>query len=103
MNNITTSWGETLPFSIMAEDASTATLLVGGISLPLITKTSPFIDGVADVSIPADDMKIPTGEYKYQFVITYENGDVVKLPDSRCADCDLPTITVCPTIDMEVS
>ena len=101
MDNITTSWGETLPFTVEAEDAQEATLYIGDISTPVVTITNTFVGNVADLSVAANLMEIDPKDYKYQFSILYNNGDLRKFPDSSCEDCELPTLTVCPTIDME--
>ena len=101
MDNITTSWGETLPFTVEAEDAQEATFYIGDIAAPVVTSTAQFVDGAADVSVAANLMKIDPKDYKYQFSVLYNNGDLRKFPDSSCEDCELPTLTVCPTIDME--
>ena len=102
MDNITTSWGETLPFTVEAEDAQEATFYIGDIANPLVVVTTPFTEGAADVSVSADLMKIDPKDYSYQFTVLFNNGDLRKFPDSECEECELPTLTVCPTIDMEV-
>ena len=101
MDNITTSWGETLPFTVEAEDAQEATFYIGDISTPVVTITNTFVGNVADLSVAANMMEIEPKDYKYQFSILYNNGDLRKFPDSSCEGCELPTLTVCPTIDME--
>lgn len=102
MENITTSWGETLPITVEAEDATSAVLYIGEISTPIVTVTDTFTDGSADLTVSAMEMEIEPDTYMYQIVITYDNGDIRKYPDASCEDCDLPTITVCATIDMPV-
>lgn len=100
MEDIRTSWGETVPITIQAEDATSATLYIGEISNPLVTVTNVFTDGAADISAPAEDMEIPVGNYSYQVKLVFDSGDIRYFPDSSCEECSLPTITVCPTIDM---
>lgn len=95
MKNISTSWGETLPLTVEAEDATEATLYIGLTGDATVTRTAQFVEGVADVSVSAEDMQIPPGEYSYQVSITYSNGDLRKFPDS-----ELPRLTVLETIDM---
>lgn len=64
------------------ETASVATFYVGvaGES-PVIVKSAPFIDGVADISLEPIDTEIPLGDYKYQVDVEYTDGAVVKLPE----------------------
>jgi hypothetical protein len=101
MENITTSWGETLPLTVEAEDADNATLYIGEISNPIVTVNANFIEGSADISASATEMEIAPDTYNYQIVVEYDDGSIRKYPDvSDCEDCTLPTITVCPTIDM---
>jgi hypothetical protein len=100
MESITTSWGETLPLTVEAEDANNATLYIGEVGNIVIEQTAAFIDGSADLTVTAIDMEIPPDTYSYQIVIEYDNGDIRKYPDASCEDCELPTITVCATIDM---
>lgn len=102
MENITTSWGETLPLTVEAEDATSATLYIGETGDIQVTQTATFVDGSADLTVDATDMEITPDTYKYQIVIEYDNGDVRKYPDTSCEDCELPTITVCETLDMPV-
>lgn len=100
MEDIRTSWGETLPMTIEAEDATSATLYIGLISDPIVTVTNTFTGGAADISAPAEDMEIPVGDYFYQVKVEFNNGDIRYFPDSSCEECTLPIVTVCPTIDM---
>lgn len=100
MEDIRTSWGETLPMTIEADAAASATLYIGDISDAVVTVTNTFTDGAADISVPAVDMEIPPADYSYQVKVTFTNGDVRYFPDSSCTDCALPIVTVCPTIDM---
>jgi hypothetical protein len=100
MEDIRTSWGETLPFGIYAENGVSATLNIGEIGDIVVSSTSPFDDGFADLTVDAFTMEIPVGDYSYQVVVEYDNGDIRKYPDASCEDCELPTITVCPSIDM---
>ena len=100
MENITTSWGETLPLTVEAEDANTATLYIGEVSNAVVIVNAVFVDGSADLTVDADEMEITPDTYSYQIVIEYDDGTIRKYPDSSCEDCELPTITVCATIDM---
>lgn len=102
MENITTSWGETLPLTVEAEDADTATLYIGETGDIVIEQSAAFVDGSADLTISAEEMEIAPDTYNYQIVIEYTNGDIRKYPDASCEDCELPTITVCATLDMPV-
>lgn len=100
MEDIKTSWGETLPMTIESDDATSATLYIGEVGDAVIAQSASFVEGIADVSVSAEDMEIEPMEYQYQIVVQYDNGDIRKFPDSNCDDCTLPTVTVCATIDM---
>ena len=102
MENITTSWGKTLPMTVEAKDADSATLYIGEVGDIEVEQTVAFVDGSADLTVSATDMEIAPDTYSYQIVIVYDNGDVFAYPDSECEDCELPTITVCETLDMPV-
>jgi len=102
MENINTSWGETLPLTVEAEDADNATLYIGETGNIVIEQTASFVDGSADLTVTATDMEITPDTYSYQIVIEYDDGTIRKYPDASCEDCELPTITVCETLDMPV-
>lgn len=107
-------WGSTFSFVIEMEegdnDAIAAQLIIssGASVAPLIVKTGTFEDNVVDLSVPAEEMQIAPGKYKYEFSITYSNGKVSKFPedddDYDCEDgnCELPTLEVCEALDMHV-
>lgn len=105
MKNFRVRQGATLPISVEATDATSATLTaVGTETTETITKTNTFTDGVADVSLdPADTLVEDT--YDYMITVTYDNGTVAKFPDANCEgdDCSFPTITICEALDIPES
>jgi hypothetical protein len=101
MKNMRIYWGETLPVLVDVDnfEALTATLIIN--TSPQITKTANFVEGEADVSIPADETQVTPGQYQYQVNVTYSNGDIKKFPDiSICDGCSLPYVTILESLDM---
>lgn len=109
MEDLLTDWGETFDFLVEADEdsgAESADLLIADADgLIVITKSDTFTDGIADLSVPADEMEIEPGDYNYQVNITYEDGRIKKFPNGEDQDCDdgcqLVTLTVCETVDTE--
>lgn len=109
-DNITIRQGETLELYVQIDDpqAHLVKLLVAKPDLPpIITEIAYFttLNGVRSAMITSDNTDHPIGDYEYMFVIIYTDDVVEKLPDSDCCDdeCDLPTFTICKTIDEVVS
>lgn len=103
MDTIKVRYGESYDFTIESDDltAETATFYVGKDGeTPVITVPSTFVDGVAVIEIPADDTKIPLGDYKYQITINLEGGKVHKYPtDEECQESGLPDFIVLEALD----
>lgn len=103
MNAITARYGESVPLSITIDDttAISATIYIGlEQEVPLITKTSAFVDGVADLSLNTDDTKIPLGTYKYQVNVVYEDDLLEKYPSpDSCEGSDFPDFVVAEALD----
>lgn len=110
MDNIALRRGETLELTITADDLTADTILFTAANDDgiVISETANFstVDGDRVATIKTDDTLIDVGEYSYMLTITYSDGVVDKLPDAdSCEDdgCDLPTLTICEAIDLEVS
>lgn len=95
-------WGESIDATVetkIEDEATTATLIIG--TNPQIVKTASFSDGIADVSIDAEDTEVNPGTYEYQLIIHWADGEVKKYPDVlECSTCTLPKITILPSLDM---
>jgi len=105
MKNYRVRQGASLPLSVEAQDATTATItLVGTDTATIISKSAGFADGVADVSLEPDDTLVED-VYDYMITVTYDNGVVAKFPDADCDgdDCSFPTVTICEALDVSES
>lgn len=114
MENLSVSWGETLPFVVQIDDtaAETATITIsdtdGNI---MLSKSGNFVvdddTNLTDISLNADETEMPLGEYNYQLRIDYTGGRVDKFPDADyCDGCDessddfsFPKIIILPSLD----
>ena len=98
--------GATLPLAVKVdtdEEPLTATIFlkktVGG--AVEYTGTGNFVNGIADITIQADDTDgLDVGEYLYQITVVYDGtpAPVDKFPDEdECDDgeCEFPKITIC--------
>lgn len=100
-DNMTVRWGATLPLTLFNdEEADTATITISQDDSVVLTKTSPFVDLEADLTLDADETELTPGVYEYMITVVYDDGAIEKYPDTEgCTDCDLPTIEVCDTND----
>ena len=105
MKPIKTRYGATVNTSIQLTSTGLveATLYVGKPGeAPVITKSAPFTDGVAYLSLAPVDTRIPLGEYKYQINVEYSDGSIEKYPEPQ-ADCEdedaLPSFIVVEALD----
>lgn len=94
-------WGETLPLTLTDDEgADTATITISQDNDLVLTKTASFVDGVADLTLTAEQMEINTGIYSYMYTVVYDDGAILKYPDvNECTECELPTIEVCEAND----
>lgn len=88
MKPISAWQGDTISLTVNAPDdtATQATLLVGTLGAEAIfTKTVPFTDGVADLTILDSENVIPAGAYNYMVEVDYSDGSTRTFPkpDSR--------------------
>jgi hypothetical protein len=111
MDDIKIRRGETLEMTVTADDdtADTLNLIVAASDgTVIINETENFstVDGDRVAVIRTDDTDHEEAEYEYMLTITYSDGVVDKMPDpANCEDedCDLPTLTICKTLDSGVS
>lgn len=91
--NITVPTDETMPIS--------ASIYVAKEGEPYVMSSTGEFDenGKATVSFSSDDTKVPLGEYKYQINLDYEDGGVVKLPDTNYCQGELPYFYVTEALD----
>lgn len=106
MEQINVRYGSSLDFRIEADEigAASATFYVGRAGEePVITAEAQFVDGVAEVTVPAEATRVPLGRYLYQLTVVYEDGQVEKYP--RAEDCigedgpGLPRFNVLEALD----
>lgn len=102
--------GETLEITFTADDdtADTIQLIAKNDDQgEIINETANFstIEGKRIATITTNDTVHPVDDYEYMLVIEYNDGFIEKLPDAAdCEDdCDLPTLSICEAIDLEVS
>lgn len=93
--------GDTVPLTATQPDetATEAKLLVGNPGeANVYTKTAPYIDGSADLTVPDEDNvegTFPAGEYKYMIEVSYSDGNTLTFPKPNgCSVEDLPTFEV---------
>lgn len=111
MDNLQIRQGETLPLTITSDDITADTIRIvvkKENENAIIDEIANFstIDGKRIATFSITDTNHPTGEYLYMLTIVYADGTVKKLPDaSNCeeGDCDLPKLTICEALDLEVS
>lgn len=106
MNKMNTRYGATVPLTVRFEDEftpapATASVFVGMVgATPVISHTGiDFVDGVADLTIPANLTEVPLGIYKYQINVVYDDGTVDKFPDASGYDVELPEFEVLEALD----
>lgn len=111
MENLQIRQGETLTLNIESDDLTADTIRLV-VKKPnenaIIDELESFstIDGKRIAIIETSDTNHPIDTYEYMFTITYADGTIKKLPDaSACeeGDCDLPELTICEALDLEVS
>ena len=101
MKAINTRYGASVELTTNSDDttAQTATLYVGLPSeLPMITKTSNFVSGVAEISLDPTDTKVPLGEYKYQIDVSYTDGRLKKFPEPTSCTDELPDFIIAESL-----
>lgn len=111
MENLQIRQGETLTLNIESDDA-TATdvrlVVKKANENAIIDETANFsvVDGKTVAVIETSDTNHAVDTYEYMLTINYSDGTIKKLPDaSSCeeGDCDLPELTICEALDLEVS
>ncbi len=111
MDNLQIRQGETLTLNLTSDDITADTVRIV-VKKPnenaIIDEIASFstIDGKRIAVISTSDTNKPVDTYQYMLTITYADGSVKKLPDaSNCeeGDCDLPELTICEALDLEVS
>lgn len=103
--------GETLTLNIQSDDptAENVRLVVkkpNENAVIDIMADFSVVDGETVAIIETSQTNLPVGVYEYMLTITYSDASIKKLPDaSDCeeGDCDLPELTICEAIDLEVS
>jgi hypothetical protein len=114
MQDLPTSWGETLPIIVEIDDvtAETATITVSDLDGNIVrTKSGAFTSDEfdittrsTDISLNANETKLALGNYNYQLRIDYTGGRVSKFPDKNtcCNDGEtfkFPQIIILPAND----
>lgn len=111
MEDLQIRQGETLTLNIESDDLTAETIRLVA-KKPnenaIIDELENFstVDGKRIAVIETSDTNKPVGTYEYMLTITYADGSIKKLPDaSACeeGDCELPELTICEAIDLEVS
>lgn len=109
MDKLTVRKGATLPLVLTMddEDAVTAKLIVKEAVAdvtPAITVEANFVDGEADLTIPAtgaNSTDIDVGTYLYQITVTFEDGSIEKYPEFEDCDDDddFPNLEILSSLD----
>lgn len=103
MKAINVRYGASLPLTVTIDDATaeSASLFVGKEGeLPTITKTAPFVELVADLSLDPLETEVPLDTYKYQVNIVYEDGTIKKFPEPKSCDfSEFPDFKVAEALD----
>lgn len=111
MDNLQIRQGDTLTLTIESDDTTADTVRIV-VKKPNVTAvideiaSFSLVDGKTIAIIETSDTNIPIDTYNYMLTITYTDGTIKKLPDaSNCTDgdCELPELTVCEALDLEVS
>lgn len=111
MHDLSIRRGETLAFTVQADDLTATTLqfIVSETDgTVLINETENFatVDGDRVASIQTDDTDHEEGDYEFMFVITYSDGVIQKFPqpeDCEDDDCELPVLSICKALDAGLS
>ena len=109
MDNKRVRYGESFRLTVKQSDplAETASIFVGTANNQyLISKTSTFTDGIADLTLSPTQTMLPIGEYKYQVNVEYSDGNIDKFPKPRkgCTQVDfvsLPDFIIYEALDEE--
>lgn len=100
------TWGETFPMTVEVDDplVVSATLTVSREDKTVVvTQTSVFFEGVADVSLTPTQTQLEPADYFYQLRVDYSDGRVQKYPNKdECEgeECGFPILTICEALDM---
>lgn len=92
-----TSWnGETIPLQVEwdSDIVADATINVYDADTVMYTKTVPFSDRTADLSVDAGE--IPVGKYGWLVKVEYPDGVIDLLPEAAqdCNECEKPLLIV---------
>lgn len=106
MNNMRIRAGARLNFTITKEDteAISATFIAMDSLGNTITDTITYVEGIAAFQFDAPDTDI-IGVYEYQVSENFATGSPDIYPNIDCCDgdCELPTLEICESIQIEES
>lgn len=111
MKNLSVRRGETLTLTVEFSDTGLSSARFTARAAPgsaiVLEEEQPFVSGVATIEFTSSEtLAVPTGDYVYQIAVEYTDGAQEIYPDtSGCEgdECELPTLTVCASLEPGVS
>lgn len=91
----------TLDSDMVGLTSLTFFISIEGDVLPILS--IPAVINGNEAIVYEQELKLPLGEYKYQYTAVYNDGFIEKYPspDECCGgDCELPTLTVLESLDI---